>query len=125
MRALTMALVVSVLGVLGLAGLGTLGASGCGAKSPPPSDKPAPITEPANNCTTSDDCDLVDACCGCNAGGKKLAIRKDAVAGFMASREQRCANVMCAQMISTDPSCDAEAICGSRNRCRVAPHMQH
>ena len=104
--------------------IGVLGASGCGPKPSAP-DKPTPITEPADSCTTSDDCDLVDACCGCNAGGRKLAIRKDAVAGFLASREQRCGGVMCAQVISTDPSCDAEAICGSRNRCRVAPHMQH
>lgn len=111
-----------VLGVV--VGLGALGTSGCGPASSAP-DKPTPITEPADNCTTSDDCDLVDACCGCNAGGRKLAIRKDAVAGFMASREQRCGGVMCAQVISTEPSCDAEAICGSRNRCRVAPHMQH
>jgi hypothetical protein len=114
------ALAITVLG----ASLAALFAIGCGPALAAP-DKPVPITEPATNCTTADDCDLVDACCGCNAGGKKFAIRKDAVAGFMASREQRCGNVVCAQMISTDPSCDAEAICGSRNRCRVAPHMQH
>ena len=101
-------------------------AIGCGA-APAASagDTPAPVTEPDTRCTTADDCDLIDACCGCNAGGRKLAIRKDAVAGFTASRDQRCGTVMCAQMISADPSCDAEAICGSRNRCRVAPHMQH
>ena len=99
-------------------------AIGCGS-SAPPADKPVPTTEIADSCTTIDDCDLVDACCGCNAGGRKLAIRKDAIAGFMASREQRCGDVVCAQVISQDPSCDAEAICGSRNRCRVAPHMQH
>jgi hypothetical protein len=97
---------------------------GCGSKPSAP-DKPVPITEPADRCTTADDCALVDACCGCNAGGKQIAIRKDDVAAFLASRDQRCAGVMCAQMISTDPSCDAEAICGSRNRCRLAPHMQH
>ncbi|HEY0476013.1 MAG TPA: hypothetical protein VGD37_00730 [Kofleriaceae bacterium] len=103
----------------------SLGACGGKPAAPGAPDHPAPITEPADSCTTADDCDLVDACCGCNAGGKRIAIRKDAVAGFQASREQRCTEVMCAQMISTDPSCDAEAICGSRNRCRVAPHMQH
>jgi hypothetical protein len=102
-------------------------AIGCGSAAPPPPDKPVPVmtAESADNCTTADDCDLVDACCGCNSGGKKIAIRKDAIAGFASTRAQRCASVMCAQMISTDPSCDAEAICGSRNRCRVAPHMQH
>jgi hypothetical protein len=95
------------------------------AAPPPASQPPAPLTELADSCTTADDCDLVDACCGCNAGGKRIAIRKDAVAGFLATRDQRCADVVCTQMISTDPTCDAEAICGSRNRCRVAPHMQH
>jgi hypothetical protein len=99
-------------------------AAGCGSRPAAP-DQPAPILQPADSCTTADDCDLVDACCGCSAGGKRIAIRKDAVAGFTASHDQRCAGVMCAQMMSTDPSCDAEAICGSRNRCRVAPHMQH
>lgn len=108
-----------------VAALAAPGAAGCGSATPATPDRPAPITQPADHCTTADDCDLVDACCGCNAGGKKIAIRKDAVAGFLASREQRCAGVMCAQFISQDPSCDAEAICGSRNRCRVAPHMQH
>jgi hypothetical protein len=112
---------LAALAALGLAlGLGL--SLGCGAKPP---DKPVPITEPADNCTTSDDCDLVDACCGCNAGGRKLAIRKDAVAGFVASYQDRCRGQMCAQVISDHPSCDAEAICGNRNRCRVAPHMQH
>ncbi len=101
---------------------------GCGsapASAPAASARPAVVTEPADNCTTADDCELVDACCGCNAGGKQLAIRKDAVAGFAASRDQRCSGVMCAQFISHDATCDAEPICGSRNRCRVSPHLQH
>jgi hypothetical protein len=111
---------------LGLAALVAL-ALGCGA-SAPTGGAPAAARvagEPADSCTTAEDCELVDACCGCNAGGKKLAIRKDAIAGFEASRAQRCGEVMCAAVMSQDPSCDAEAICGSRNRCRVAPHMQH
>jgi hypothetical protein len=115
---------------LGACLLGALLAIGCGS-APAPADKPAATTAPAattglsDSCTTADDCTLVDSCCGCNAGGKKLAIRKDAVAAFESSHEQRCGQLMCAQFISQDPSCDAEAICGSRNRCRVAPHMQH
>jgi hypothetical protein len=110
-------------------------AIGCGSKAPS-SDKPASAAgdpagdpaagagAPADSCTAAEDCALVDACCGCSAGGKKIAIRKDAVTAFESTREQRCGEVMCAQMMSQDPSCDAEAICGSRNRCRVAPHMQ-
>jgi hypothetical protein len=100
-------------------------ALGCGSRPP---DKPAPRPdpgEPADHCTVSEECDLVDACCGCNAGGRKLAIRKDAVAAFTASYQERCRGQMCPQMISQHPSCDAEAVCGNRNRCRVAPHMQH
>jgi hypothetical protein len=110
-------------------------AIGCGAKSSPASDQPAPpdqpapaqpaATGPADSCTTAADCALVEECCGCNAGGKKIAIRMDAVASFESSRAERCGDVMCAQMISTDPSCDAEAICGSSSRCEVAPHTQH
>jgi hypothetical protein len=103
---------------------------GCGSNPPPApasgsGEKSAELTELPDSCTTAEDCELVDACCGCNAGGRKLAIRKDAVASFQASHEQRCADQMCPQFISHDPSCDAEAICGSRNHCRVAPHMQH
>jgi len=112
-------------------------ALGCGAKPPPapatgsgssssPSGSPSgQLTELPDRCSAADDCELVDACCGCNAGGRKLAIRKDAVAAFQSTHEQRCADQMCPQFISHDPSCDAEAICGSHNRCRVAPHMQH
>jgi hypothetical protein len=107
-----------------VAALAALFAIGCGPAAPPP-DKPVMRAESADNCTTTDDCDLVDACCGCTAGGRKIAIRKDAVAGFESTREQRCGGQTCAQMMSTDPSCDAETICGSGNRCRVAPHMQH
>jgi hypothetical protein len=106
-----------------LSAVASLGAGGCGGQPPP--DRPASPGEPGDSCTTAEDCDLVDACCGCNTGGKKLAIRKDAVAAFEASRAKRCGGLMCPQFISHDPTCDAEAICGSRNRCRVAPHMQH
>lgn len=110
-------------------------AIGCGPKPSPASDQPAPpapsgpsnqpaSTAPADSCTTAADCALVEECCGCNAAGKKIAIRKDAVASFESSRAERCGDVMCAQMISTDPSCDAAAICGSGKRCEVAPHTQ-
>jgi len=120
------ALLGSLLGCLLGGLLGGLLGLGCGAKSetPKPPDTASP-GEPGDSCTTAEDCALVDACCGCNAGGKKIAIRKDAVASFDSTREKRCGEIVCSQMISQDPSCDAEAICGSRNRCRVAPHMQH
>jgi hypothetical protein len=102
-------------------------AIGCGSSnSAPPSNgsKPGPAGA-ADSCTTAEDCTLVSACCGCNAGGRQIAIRRDAVAAYEASAEQRCEGNMCAQVISTDPSCDAEATCGSNGRCTVTPHMQH
>jgi hypothetical protein len=112
------AMVASVLTIAALA------LAGCGS-TPPAADKPAPSEDVGDSCNSGEDCTLVDACCGCNAGGQKLALHKNAVAAFEESRPQRCGDVVCAQMISQDPTCDAEAICGNRNRCRVAPHAQH
>ncbi|MDB4962883.1 MAG: hypothetical protein JWP01_2882 [Myxococcales bacterium] len=115
-------LLAAVTGVLAL---------GCGSSKAPATTgagpgSATPLTgELPDTCTASEDCELVQACCGCNAGGKQIAIRKDAVAAFEGSREQRCSETMCAEMISTDPSCSAEAICGQNGRCEVAPHMQH
>ena len=99
----------------------------CGSSKPatPPAPTPADPNAPLpDDCKVSEDCALVQACCGCNAGGKQIAIRADAVAAFEASREQRCGGQMCAQVISTDPSCTAEAVCGQNGRCIVAPHLQ-
>lgn len=99
----------------------------CGSSKPAPGvtetkfDPAAPLPVA---CKASDECALVEACCGCNAGGKQIAIRADAVAGFQGSREQRCGGQMCTQSISTDPSCDAEATCGQNGRCNVTPHLQ-
>jgi hypothetical protein len=129
-RAAQLAIALVVAAALAITGSS---ASGCGSAPPPASDHPptgsagsgGAMIEPPDTCATGDDCELVEACCGCNAGGKKFAIRKDAVAAFEASRPQRCADQLCPQFISHDPSCDAEAICGNRNRCRVAPHVQH
>jgi len=102
-------------------------AAACGSSKPAPEGGGAvkPITgDLPDSCTSADDCELVQACCGCNAGGTQIAIRKDAVAGFEAARPERCGGNMCAQMISNHPSCSAEAVCGQNGRCEVAPHMQ-
>ena len=112
---------------LALVALG-LALAACGSSKPagPPAPKPLAADAPLpDSCKVSEDCTLVQACCGCNAGGKQIAIRADAVASFEAGRPERCAGNMCAQMISTDASCDAEAVCGNNGRCNVAPHMQH
>ena len=95
-----------------------------GSSAPPPPTKLDPNAPLPVSCKVSEDCALVQACCGCNAGGKQIAIRADSVAAFEASRDERCAGQMCPQMISNDPSCDAEAVCGQNDRCNVAPHLQ-
>jgi hypothetical protein len=73
-------------------------------------------------CSTDDDCTLVEACCGCSASGKRIAIRKDAVADFDRTRPKRCGGSTCAQAISTHSSCTAEAVC-RESKCAVQPHM--
>jgi hypothetical protein len=107
-------------------------AVGCGSSKAPPanstgtsSGSAAALDGEMDVCTTSEDCELVEGCCGCNAGGIQIAIRKDAVTSFEGSQAARCGETMCAEVISTDPSCSAEAICGQNGRCEVAPHMQH
>ena len=96
-----------------------------GSKSPPANggggSAKAPIAAERNSCSTAEDCTLVDACCGCNAAGRRVAIRKDAVAEYDATRPQRCGDSMCAQAISTDPSCHAEAACEA-GKCTVMAH---
>ena len=78
-----------------------------------------------DSCNTDSDCALVDACCGCSAGGRKVGIRIDAVTDYEATRAQRCSSEVCPQMISTHLSCDAEATCGQNGHCRATPHMKH
>jgi len=97
----------------------------CGSKSAPTGgggSKPAPNAADRDTCATAEDCTLVDACCGCNAGGKKVAIRKDAVAEYDATRAQRCGDSTCPQVISTHSSCNAEATCEA-GHCKVMAHM--
>lgn len=95
----------------------------CGNKSAPgPAAKPARNANELDTCKAPEDCTLVDACCGCNAGGKRVALRKDAVAEYDASRTQRCGDSMCTQMMSTHSSCDAEATCDA-GHCKVMSHL--
>ena len=102
----------------------------CGQKAPAPGNPP-PNSRDRDSCAIAEDCTLVQACCGCTAGGKQVAIRKDAVAEYDASRAARCGDTVCAQMIGNDPSCDAEAVCETlpeqlgtqAGHCKVAPHL--
>ncbi len=96
----------------------------CGSKpsSTGTPNKPPPNAVERDTCSTAEDCTLVDACCGCNAAGKRVAIRKDAVAEYDAGRQQRCGGSTCPQAISTHSSCNAEATCEA-GHCKVMAHM--
>ncbi len=95
----------------------------CGSKSSTTDvKKPPPNAADRDNCTTAEDCTLIEACCGCTAAGKRVAIRKDAVAEYDATRRERCGDSVCPQAMSTHSSCNAEATCEA-NRCKVVAHM--
>lgn len=93
-------------------------ALGCGQKAV---SKPPNAVE-RDACSTADDCTLVEACCGCSAGGKRVAIRKDAVAEYDATRPKRCGDSVCTAVMSQHSSCNAEAGCDA-GRCKVMAHM--
>ncbi len=107
---------------IGLALALAIACGGKGASSTTAGDKPPPNAADRDSCTTDEDCTLVDACCGCNASGRRVAIRKDAVAEYDATRAQRCGDSVCAQAISTHSSCNAEATCEA-GHCKVMAHM--
>jgi hypothetical protein len=100
-------------------------AAGCGSRGPaieePVAEDTHQLPPAPDSCITNFDCDVVDACCRCDQGGKRIAIRKDSVAEFMVEREQRCAGVNCLPVTSNDPSCRGELVCGNFGRCRLVP----
>lgn len=108
------------LAAVALATLAACSGSGSGGGGAP---KPPPNAADRDTCASDDDCTLVEACCGCTAGGRRVAIRKDAVAEYDATREARCADTVCAAMMSEHSSCHAEATCAS-GRCKVMAHMR-
>lgn len=93
---------------------------GTGAPSGPP-----PTKSELDSCKVDADCTLAEACCGCSAGGRRVAIRADALTDYETSRPQRCSSDVCAQVMSTHLSCDAEAVCGQNGHCKASPHLQH
>ncbi|MCX5742840.1 MAG: hypothetical protein NT062_10125 [Proteobacteria bacterium] len=108
--------------------LATLALAACGEPRKAPAtaaeDKSGPVETAADrdDCTVDEDCALVEACCGCSAGGRKVGIRADSVAGYEQSRAHRCAASACPQMISEHPSCNAEPVC-KKGHCRAQAHM--
>ena len=111
-----------------LGALAVSGAASCGPRGPaieePSTDETPQLAQPPDSCINEHDCDVVDACCRCDEGGKRFAIRVDAIADFMVERQQRCAGVKCLPMTSNDPSCRGELVCGNFGRCRLVPPHQ-
>lgn len=89
-----------------------MGADSC--KKPNPSAK-APIDGKSSTqyaCKADEDCLLIKAgCCGCLHGGKQIAISKSAAKQYDQALDKQCVDVVCAQMISTDESCQKVARC--------------
>jgi hypothetical protein len=75
----------AAVGLCALGAGGVLGAAvACGSRGPaieePVAEDTHPLPPAPDSCITHFDCDVVDACCRCDQGGKRIAIRKDSVA---------------------------------------------
>jgi len=70
------------------------------------------------SCEKDSDCVSVNAdCCGCNAGGAETSINKKYQNEW--SEKLNCAGIMCAMVISDDPSCFSVPAC-INNKCEMA-----
>lgn len=68
-------------------------------------------------CQTDQDCVLVNADpCGCTQGGSQTAINVDYQKEFLAQFPQ---DVMCIQVMSNDPSCEATQTVCVNNTCEL------
>lgn len=64
------------------------------------------------SCSEDVKCTTIKAdCCGCQAGGKQIAIAESSVEQWNAKLSEGCGGKVCAQMISKDPSCKKSAKC--------------
>jgi hypothetical protein len=71
-------------------------------------------------CKVDSDCFLVpDDCCGCTGGGKQKALSKKDRAGSERARQARCADTLCAEVMSQDPSCTATAAICKEGKCTL------
>ncbi len=63
-------------------------------------------------CHEASDCVAVPAgCCDCNNGGRNIAINKKYQQYFMDHLKTKCEGMMCAAVVSDDPSCSATPDC--------------
>ena len=85
---------------------------GCSHSAPATSNS-TPATGSAS-CSSDADCVAVKAdCCGCNQGGKAIAILAASKAAYEANQAKTCADTMCPQVMSNDPSCSMLAKCNA------------
>lgn len=83
-----------------------------GAQAKKSGKKAAPAA--ASECKVDSDCVAVpDDCCSCNEGGKQRAILKKDQAAYEKDRKKRCAETMCTEVMSQDPSCSQKPFCGA------------
>ena len=81
---------------------------------------PAGVAGAAAVCKVDSDCVLVaEDCCGCTAGGKQKAISKKDRTSYERDRQARCAEVMCAAVMSQDPSCAATSAACKEGKCSL------
>jgi hypothetical protein len=72
-------------------------------------------------CKVDSECILVPAdCCGCTGGGKQKAILQKGKASYERARQSRCADTLCASVMSQDASCSAIAVC-KEGKCTLKP----
>jgi hypothetical protein len=83
-----------------------------GAQAKKSGKKAAPAA--ASECKVDSDCVAVpDDCCSCNEGGKQRAILRKDQAAYEKDRKKRCAETMCTEVMSQDPSCSQKPFCGA------------
>jgi hypothetical protein len=83
-----------------------------GAQAKKSKGKAAPAAP--SECKVDADCVAVpDDCCSCNEGGKQRAILKKDRAAYEKDRKKRCAETMCTEVMSQDPSCSQKPFCGA------------
>lgn len=68
-------------------------------------------------CESADDCVLVEDCCGCAAGGTKMAVHNDELQQTLRRESDACADRQCGSEPSDDPSCEATAARCEDGRC--------
>jgi hypothetical protein len=72
----------------------------------PTTTPPSPPNETWAVCSSHSDCIKVsDDCCGCGGGGKATSINKDFLSLLNAYHVAECSGIMCATVMSDDPTC--------------------